>query len=47
MVRKTTSIRIDAELWKNVKKKCIDMDLNISEYVEELIKEGLNKTKKK
>ena len=41
MVRKTTSIKVDAELWKSVKKKCIDTDQDISDYIEELIRKDL------
>lgn len=41
MVRKTTSIKVDAELWKAVKKKCIDTDQDISDYIEELIKKDM------
>ena len=41
MVRKTTSIKVDTELWKFVKKKCIDNDQEISEYIEELIKKDM------
>jgi len=41
MERKTTSIKIDPELWKKVKKHCIDKDLDISKYIEELIKKDI------
>ena len=41
MERKTTSLKIEPELWKAVKKHCIDEDLDISEYLEELIKRDL------
>ena len=30
MTRKTTSIKIDPELWKKVKKYCIDKEIDIS-----------------
>jgi len=43
MERKTTSIKIDPELWKKVKKYCIDKDIDISIYLEELIKRDLKK----
>ena len=39
--RKTTSIKIDPELWKKVKKRCIDKDIKVSAYIEELIKKDL------
>lgn len=43
MSRKTTSIKIDEDLWKEVKKHCIDEDMEISKYIENLIKKDLNK----
>jgi hypothetical protein len=43
MKRATTSIKIDPVLWKEVKKHCIDKDLEISEYLEKLIKKDLKK----
>jgi len=45
MQRETTSIKIDPQLWKEVKKYCIDKDLMISEYIEDLIKKDLKKNK--
>lgn len=39
--RDTTSIKINPYLWKQVKKYCIDEDLEISEYLEKLIKKDL------
>jgi len=45
MGRKTTSIKIDPELWKRVKKFCIDKEVDVSEYLEKLIKEDLDKKK--
>ena len=41
MLRKTTSIKIDPQLWKSVKKHCIDEDMDISDYLEKLIKKDL------
>jgi hypothetical protein len=43
MVRKTTSLKIDEEFWKRVKIECIKKDIEISEYVEQLIKKDLKK----
>jgi hypothetical protein len=43
MEKKVTSIKIDPDLWKKVKKKCIDDDIDISGYIEELIKNDLKK----
>ena len=39
--RKTTSLKIDRELWKKAKKRCIDKDTSISTYLESLIKQDL------
>lgn len=41
MPRKTTSIKIDPDLWKTVKKHSIDLDVDVSEYIEKLIKKDL------
>lgn len=41
MPRKTTSLKIDIELWKEVKKKCIDLEMDISDYLEKLVKKDL------
>lgn len=41
MERKTTSIKIDSQLWKDVKKHCIDKEIDISDYIEQLIKKDL------
>ena len=46
MVRKTTSLKIDEEIWKEVKIHCIQKDKDISEYLEELIKTDLKRSKK-
>lgn len=43
MVRKTTSIKIDHDLWKKVKKHCIDKETDISDYLEELLRKDLEK----
>jgi len=41
MNRKTTSLKINPEIWKTAKKKCIDKDISISEYVESLIEKDV------
>ena len=41
MVRKTTSLKIESELWKEVKKHCIDKEMDISEYIEYLVQKDL------
>ena len=43
MVRKTTSLKVNIELWKKVKKRCIDSDQDLSDYIEELIQRDLKK----
>ena len=47
MARKATSIKFDTELWKEVKKNCIDLDMDISDYLEDLVRKNLkNKVRK-
>ncbi len=41
MARKTTSLKIDEDLWKEVKKHCIDQNTEISEYIENIIRKDL------
>lgn len=41
MARKTTSIKIDAALWKKVKLHSIEKEIDISDYLERLIKKDL------
>lgn len=43
MERKTTSIKINPTVWKEAKKQAIDKDIDISEYIEELIRKDLKK----
>lgn len=43
MERQTVSLKLDPELWKEAKKKCIDKNTSYSEYVEALIKKDLSK----
>ena len=45
-MKKTTSLKIDDELWKEVKIHCIKQGKDISEYIEELIKLNLKNPKK-
>lgn len=40
-MRKTTSIKVDPELWKRVKKHCIDKDIDISDFIEKLLRKNL------
>lgn len=46
MARKTTSLKIDEELWKKVKISCILKGIDISDYLENLIKKDLEKKQK-
>lgn len=41
--KKTTSIKVDPILWKEFKKFCIDKNIDISGYLEILIKKELKK----
>ena len=41
MVKKTTSIKIDSDVWKKVKLHCIEREVDISNYLEALIKKDL------
>lgn len=43
MAKKKTSINIDQELWKYVRKHCIDKEVDISDYLESLIRKDLKK----
>ncbi len=43
--RKTTSIKVDPELWKKAKKHCIDKDIDMSELIEQLLKKELSREK--
>ena len=47
MPRKTTSLKIDEDLWKEVKIKCIQDGKEISTFLEEIIKDALKGGKKK
>ena len=46
MERRTTSIKIDPDLWKRVRKHCIDKDMDVSDYIEGLIKMDMDKKNK-
>ena len=43
MAKKTTSLKVDPELWKEVKKLCIDKEVDISDYLEDLFRQDLKK----
>ena len=44
--RGPTSINIDQELWKEVKKAAIDLGITATEFLEQALKEKLAKRKK-
>ncbi len=41
--KKVTSIKVNPEQWKTVKKYCIDENIEISEFIERLIDDALKK----
>jgi len=41
MERKTTSIKVDPRLWKEFKKYAIDQDKDLSDVLEEMIREKI------
>ena len=43
MARKTTSLKIDEEIWKKVKIHCITEGVDISSYIEGLVGKDLKK----
>lgn len=43
MARKSTSIKVDEDLWKEFKKRAIDKDLDVSELLERLIRKELGR----
>ena len=45
MKKITKSFRVDPELWKDVKVHVAKSDLDISSFIEQIIREKLNKKK--
>ncbi len=43
MPKKTTSLKIDEELWKRIKIHCINEGLDISEFIERISREAIKK----
>ena len=43
MKRKTVSMRIDPEVWKEAKKQAIDNDLSIGKFVEKILRKEIKK----
>ena len=42
-----TSIRVDEDIWKEAKKYAIDADISLAELVEKLLKEELERRKRR
>ena len=42
-----TSIRVNPELWKEVRKYCIDNDIGVSELIEQLLRDKIKKVPSK
>jgi hypothetical protein len=47
MERKTTSIKINPDIWQEVKINCIKQRIDISDWLEQIIQENLGKQIKK
>ena len=41
--KKTTSIKIDPELWKEVKKYAIDHDISVTDFIERILKKEMKR----
>jgi len=41
--KKTTSIKIDPELWKEVKKYAIDHDTSVTDFIEKILIKEMKK----
>lgn len=41
--KETISLKMNSQVWKDAKKKCIDKGIKYSDYVEGLIKKDLEK----
>jgi hypothetical protein len=41
MGKKTTSLKVDEDFWKKVKIHCIEKGIDISEYIENLVRKDL------
>lgn len=41
--KETISLKMNSQLWKDAKKKCIDKGVKYSDYVEGLIRKDLDK----
>jgi len=45
MAKKKTSLVIEEDLWKEMKKHCIDLGKDMSEVIEDLIRKEVGKKK--
>lgn len=45
MQKETTSIRIDPEVWREAKLYCVSHDIDLGDYVAELIRRDLKEKK--
>jgi predicted DNA-binding ribbon-helix-helix protein len=43
MAKKITTFRIDTNLWKKLKVYCAEKSITITDYIEELIRKGVDK----
>lgn len=43
MERITKSLKIKPAVWKEVKKHCVEKDISISDYIEQLVEKDLKK----
>lgn len=41
MSRKTVSVKFDPVLWKKVKLHCVEKELEISQYLEDIVRKDL------
>lgn len=41
MDREKTSLNVDSKLWKEAKKKCIDKNISLGDYIDELLRKDL------
>ena len=42
MKRKTKSLKINPKIWKRIKQHCVNKEISISKYIEDLAKKDLN-----
>lgn len=47
MFIKRVGVEFPEDVWKEARKKCVDLDISFAEYIRKLVKEDLEKDKKK